>query len=283
MLRLVFERMATTCTENLRDLSVLPLQLSLESIGSGTAGDVLATLEGVGVFGTMHAPKWNARLIVGADRAAVFMLVETFLGGGRSETTYAADRAFTRIETKIAGTFFHRIAQALSASFVSIADTPFVVEATSDRIDFDAVGRRNNSVIVAKWRLSRRECGGEIAVVIPKSVFGPMRQALSRVPSEQTARTDPRWSQHIQTGITRTNVTLKAVLDECWVSLEELSRLEVGAVMQLNATPHSRVRVECNDEPLLWCQLGKSNGVYTLRVDELVDREQEFLDDILFG
>jgi flagellar motor switch protein FliM len=33
----------------------------------------------------------------------------------------------------------------------------------------------------------------------------------------------------------------------------------------------------------LWCQLGKSNGVYTHRVDEFIDPQQEILDDILFG
>ena len=33
----------------------------------------------------------------------------------------------------------------------------------------------------------------------------------------------------------------------------------------------------------MWCQLGKSNGVYTLRVDSFVDREQEFMDDISGG
>ena len=51
--------------------------------------------------------------------------------------------------------------------------------------------------------------------------------------------------------------------------------------LELEATPQSRVRVESNGERLMWCDFGKSNGVYTLRVDSFVDREQEFMDDIL--
>jgi flagellar motor switch protein FliM len=31
----------------------------------------------------------------------------------------------------------------------------------------------------------------------------------------------------------------------------------------------------------MWCHLGKSQGKYTLRVEEAIDREQEFMDDIL--
>jgi flagellar motor switch protein FliM len=283
MLRVVFERMAGVCAENLHGATVLPAQVVLLNIESGPAGEMLAPLEGVSAAGVLHAPKWEARLLAAADRAAVFTIIEMLLGGDGSQPAYAAERTFSKLEIKIAGSFFHRVAQALSASFSSIADTPLVVEASADRFDFDAIGGRNGQVVVAKFRLELLDRGGEFAVVIPKSVFAPMREALSRPSPKETNKPDPRWSQRIQNEITRTNVGLRAVLDERWIPLEEVSSLKVGQVMRLDATPTSRVRVECNDEPLLWCQLGKSNGVYTLRVDEHIDREQEFLDDILFG
>jgi flagellar motor switch protein FliM len=283
MLRVVLERMAGACAENLRSASVLSAQVVLQTIDSGPAGEILASLEGVSVTGVLFAPKWDARLIVGADRAAVFTLIEILLGGDGSQPPYSAERPFSKLEIKIAGTFFHRVAQALSLSFAPIADTPFVVEASADRFDFDVIGGRSNPLVVAKLRLELPERGGEFVVAIPKSVFGPMRQALSRASPKEATKADPRWRQRIQNEITRTNVALKAVLDERWISLDEVSSLKVGQLMRLNATPSSRVRVECNDEPLLWCQLGKSNGVYMLRVDEFIDPEQEFLDDILFG
>jgi flagellar motor switch protein FliM len=57
----------------------------------------------------------------------------------------------------------------------------------------------------------------------------------------------------------------------------------VGQVLELNATARSRVRVECDGERLIWCHLGKSEGHYTLRVEDIVDQEQEFMKDILSG
>ena len=283
MLRVVLERMAAACAESFRGACALPAQVVLQGIEAGPAGEMLASFDGAGVGGVLHAPKWDARLLVGADRAAVFTLIEMLLGGDGSQPVYASERPLSKLETKVMGTFFHRVAQALSAAFASIATTPLAVEACGDRYDFDAVGGRNSQVVVARFRLELPERGGEFVVAIPRSVFAPMREALSRATPKEATKADPRWSQRIQTEITRTSVALRAVLDERWVSLEEVSSLTVGQVMQLNATPSSRVRVECNDEPLLWCQLGKSNGVYTLRVDEFIDPEQEFLDDILFG
>ena len=283
MLRVVLERMAAACAESFRGACALPAQVALLGIDSGPAGEMLASLDGAGVGGVLHAPKWDARLLVGADRAAVFTLIEMLLGGDGSQPAYTAERPFSKLETKVMGTFFHRVAQALSAAFASIATTPLAVETCGDRYDFDAVGGRNTQLVVARFRLELPQRGGEFVVAIPRSVFAPMREALSRATPKEATKADPRWSQRIQSEITRSNVAVRAVLDERWITLEEVSSLKVGQVMQLNATPSSRVRVECNDEPLLWCQLGKSNGVYTLRVDEFIDPEQEFLDDILFG
>ena len=56
---------------------------------------------------------------------------------------------------------------------------------------------------------------------------------------------------------------------------------QLGQVIELQATPRSRVKLTCRGEPLFWCQLGQSNGVYTIKIDEHVDADQEFLNDIL--
>jgi len=87
----------------------------------------------------------------------------------------------------------------------------------------------------------------------------------------------------MQNEVTRAHVMLNAILDERMGMLSEVARFKVGHVLELNATAHGRVRLECNGEQLMWCHLGKSQGKYTLRVDEPVDREQEFLNEILAG
>ena len=57
--------------------------------------------------------------------------------------------------------------------------------------------------------------------------------------------------------------------------------LKVGGILELQATTRTRVRLECNAEPLFWCSLGQGEGFYTLRIDESVSQEQEFIDDVL--
>ena len=81
--------------------------------------------------------------------------------------------------------------------------------------------------------------------------------------------------------IIRAEVTLRAILDEKSVTLEQIAALKIGQRIELNVTPRSPVKLEANEQPLFWCQLGQSEGNYRLRIENVFDPEQEFLDDIL--
>lgn len=279
LLRQALERMGPACTEEVRSVATMPLRLVLQGIGTGTAGDVLPQDGPDGAVAVLGAPGWGTQLFACADRAAVFVTVEAMLGSDGSQPGYTAERPLSKIETGVAGLFFAAVARALAQSFAPIAASPFGVEATGDEIDLDAIDR-DQAVVVARYRLDALEQGGEVSIAIPQSALGALRKPLSEAP-KAAARPDPGWAQHIQKEMTRSNVTLTAILDERPGLLAEVFNLKVGQIIDLEATPQSRVRVECNGERLIWCDLGKSNGVYTLRVDAFVDHEQEFMNDIL--
>jgi flagellar motor switch protein FliM len=283
MLRVVLDQAAAQCTEDLAGVTEQPPQLILEGIESGAAVDLLGAHDGKSAVGVLHAPAWNARLVVSAERRAVYSIVETMLGGDGSQPPYAEDRLLSRVEVRVVAAFIERLSKALEAAFSGIADTAFAVEAISNEIDYDVIGRRHGPIAAGRFRLEAAGGGGEILVAMPHAALNPLRQALSRLPVKAPPKADDRWSKQIQNEITRTHIMLTAVLDERAGTLGEVAAFQVGQVVELNATAHGRVRLECNGERLMWCHLGKSQGKYTLRVDQLVDREQEFMDDILSG
>lgn len=282
MLRVVLQRAAALCGDDLKGMLHSDAQLTLERLDSGTAGDMLAAHDEASVAGVLHAKKWDARVLVSVDRAAAFAATEAMLGADGSEPPYGEVRPFSKIELRLARILMESLARALAGAFSSIAETPFEVETVTDRIDFEAVGRRSNSVVAAALRAEMLNRSGEILVVIPQSVLKPMRQALAEVPAEP-APVDPWWSQQIQNEITRTSVTVQAVLEERVATLGDIAGFRVGQIIPLDATPHTRVRVESNGEALLSCQLGKYRGAYTLRVEELIDKNQEFPDGLPSG
>ena len=62
-------------------------------------------------------------------------------------------------------------------------------------------------------------------------------------------------------------------------TLGDIASLRAGEVLALQANAKTQVRLECNAEPLFFCDLGQADGVYTLRTDDFVDQEQELLDN----
>jgi flagellar motor switch protein FliM len=281
MLHVIFDRMTTFCADHLRHLAASPMYYSLSEVESGRIGDILEMYEANAIAGVFHVPEWDSHILVGFDRDFIFTMVEVLLGSDGSEPPVDEERGFSNIELRLAQAIFEQVGKALQASFALVADTPFKFERLETRMDFAVIGRRNNQSVVAKFLLQALNRGGEMFVIIPQSVLNPMRQTLARVLSGDSSTRDPRWAKQIATEVQRTEVTLKAVLEERYLTLGEIADLKVGQVLELQATPRSRVKLEGNEQALFWCHVGKAEGSYVLRVDDYVDQEQEFIDNVL--
>jgi flagellar motor switch protein FliM len=281
MLHVIFDRMSTSCAEHLRHMAASPMYYSLSGLESGRVTEILEMYEANAVAGIFHAPEWDSHILIGFDRDFIYTMVEVLFGSDGSEPPVEEARGFSSIELRMAQTLFEQVAKALQASFSLVVDTKFKLERIETRMDFAIIGRRNNQAIAAKFLLQALNRGGEMFVIIPQSVLNPMRKALSHVVTGESSGRDPRWMKQIATEVKKTEVTLKAVLEERYLSLGEISDLKIGDVIELQATPRSRVKLESNQQGLFWCHIGQSEGSYVLKVDELIDQEKEFLDDVL--
>jgi flagellar motor switch protein FliM len=281
MLHVIFDRMSTSCAEHLRHMAASPMYYSLSGLESGRITEILEMYEANAVAGIFHAPEWDSHILIGFDRDFIYTMVEVLFGSDGSEAPVEEARGFSNIELKMAQTLFEQVAKALQASFSPIVDTKFKLERIETRMDFAVIGRRNNQAVAAKFLLQALNRGGEMFVIIPQSVLNPMRKALSQVVTGESSGRDPRWMKQIATEVKKTEVTLKAVLEERFLSLGEIADLKIGDVIELQATPRSRVKLESNQQGLFWCHIGQSEGSYVLKVDELIDQEKEFLDDVL--
>ena len=138
-------------------------------------------------------------------------------------------------------------------------------------------------VVVAGYRLDALERGGEVLDRHPASRrSSAMRKPLSQAPAEGRAaarsRLGPAHPQGAHARRRDAHRHPRRAAGPARRGLRPRGRADRRArgdaakrACASNATASA----------LIWCDLGKSNGVYTLRVDSFVDREQEFMDDIL--
>ncbi len=281
MLRTIFQKTASSWAEQLRGISATAPDVVLVGVESGPPETMIASTANQAVACVIEAPKWNARLIICAEYEFVFTVVEMLLGGDGSEPVQMADRPLTRTELGIAQVAFEQFGNALEQGFSVVAPAVFQVGPAAARVSYDVLGRLTVPLVAAKFHMFALGLGGAITLMMSQSVLSPMRNELSRTAGPESVRPDPAWSQKIQSEVSRANVDLVAVLDEQELTLADVARFNVGQVLRLSAAPDTVVRVECNGERLINCEIGKSSGVYALRVRDFVDQEREFMNDIL--
>lgn len=275
MLHVVFDRLTSGCSDNLKPLVSSPVYFSFSSVTSGRFGEMLDAYENNAIAGIFHAPEWDSHILVGLDRDFLFTLVEALFGADGAEPPVEDERPFSSLEIRLAQTILEQVGKALESSFSLVSMTPFRLERTETRMEFAVIGGRNNKAVEAKFSVQALNRGGEMFLILPQSVINPMRPALAKVLTGDSAARDPKWTQQIAAEVQKAEVTLRAVLEERTLTLGEIADLKVGQVIGLDATPSTRVKLEGNDRALFWCHMGQAQGSYVLRVDEAITQDQE--------
>jgi flagellar motor switch protein FliM len=280
MLQIIFERAASQCSDALRQWSSCPVLFSVDSIASKRIGDVLDGFDGNVVLGIFYVQALDSRLLIGLEHDFICALTEILFGGNGAESPAIERRPLSNIELRLAQKALDLIGNALQTSFVSVCETIFQLERVETRVDFVAIAPRTAFGVRTKIkvRILGRDSG--ILILIPQTALNSVRQDLGRDLTTEMAARDPRWSRQIQDEVGRTEVAVRGVIEERHLTLQDVAGLKTGMVVPLQATANSRVKLECNMQPLFWCELGQADGFYTLRVDEFVDQEQEFINGI---
>ncbi|MGV7034608.1 flagellar motor switch protein FliM [Methylobacterium symbioticum] len=277
MLQLIFDRLATACGDALKHRVASTIFYSLSGVESGRFGEFLDAYDANAVVGIFHAPEWDGHVLVGLDRDFIFTMVEVLFGSDGSEPPVEEERAFSAIELRVAQMVFEQVGRALESSFGLVSQTPFRLERTETRMEFAVIGRRSNKAVQAKFLFQALNRGGEMFLVIPQSVLNPLRPSLAKVLTGESTARDPRWSQQIAAEVQKTEVTLRAVLEERHLTLGEIAGLQVGQVIGLDATPATRIKLEGNDRALFWAHAGQAQGAYVLRIDEVINQDKDAL------
>ena len=281
MLKVIFDRMAVTCTDSLQPMAGTPCYFSVNGIANGRVGDIVKDYEANAVAAVLYAEQWDTRVLIMLDRDFVFTMVEAMFGSDGAEPPSDLERAFSNVELRVAQVLFERFAKALQSAFASISEVTFRLERVETAMASLAVGRSGNMSICANIMLQALYRGGQMFLIIPHSALNPLRQKLAHVVVSDGRAADPRWREQMESEVHRTEVTLSAVLDEKMISLEDVVKFKVGQVLELEATPRTLARLESNNQVLFWCQIGQLDGYYAMQVADPVDQKREFVDDIL--
>ncbi len=138
-------------------------------------------------------------------------------------------------------------------------------------MDFVVVAPRNNSAVLAKLESSRvLGRAGEFFVAIPQAALDPIRQKLAGRHRQGCGGAGSAVEQTDRdTRSIRAEVVVHAVIEEDGFTLGDIAGLRVGNVLQLQATPKSRIKLECKIGRCSGVRSARRRAIYTLSVDEI--------------
>lgn len=280
VLRGVFERFTSTCTEALREWCTSPASFFLNQLETGDTWDILESYEdSIGMV--LYALEWDSRIVIGIDRRFMFSLLEALFGGSGQELPFESTRDFTALETQIGKEVLTLATRALEEAFAPVTKVIFETDKLETTLEFNLLGQNNMPSVVAQILFQVMDNGGRMFVLIPQPALYPIRKVLERERAAVVTSNDPRWTRQMQSGIARAEVVLQAVLEGHEMTLGEIAALKPGQVLQLNSTMSSPLTIECENEPLFLCRLGQFQGNFTVILEGPVVQKADFAADIL--
>jgi flagellar motor switch protein FliM len=280
MLVVIVDRLAKGFGDVFRRTTETPTQVTVKDIAGKKMGDILDGFDGKSIVAIFHAPDWDQRVLIGLDRSFIFTIVELLLGGDGAEPPLFESRDLTQIEMGFARFIFDQAVLILNDAFSPVIRSSFRFEHAETKMEFALIGKRSHATVLAELQFEALDRHGGISLVIPQLALQSIRQDLAREPAEEPVAADPGWTRLFENQITRAEVYIRAVIEERHLTLADIAAIHVGGVLPLQATPRSLIRLECNDQLLFWCELGQANGYYTVRIEDGVDEEQEFINAI---
>lgn len=273
--------------EEIGNLSLLPLKVRLLDLAASTLGET-CTLPPNTLAGVVRAERWRSWVYFISDPLATALFVEVATGSEGFPAAGFTPRPPTKTDANILRVLFRRVGRSLTTAFSLLVDVTFDVGSVVDKIELEPQLSTSSPVVAARLSLEYGGHMGVLTIVIPQAALEPIRdllaggavgEALGAAGGPSRFRDDSAWSKQLSEEIARAFISLNGVLEERPIPLGEVQRFTVGTVVELSSTSLSRVRLEADDNPLFWCELGRREGVLTLRVEDDFDRDREAIDE----
>lgn len=266
-MRVLFDRFAEHAAAGLSRLAPLELTTRLERLDQGPTADFLQTTPRMlTIAGSIV--EWGAVAFVHLDSMLLFRLLDAMYGGDPSQRTAMPERPLTAFEAGLAVQLANAIIAKLREVLSGLCTFTFQGARLVDAAMEAAAADKGDSVFIA---MSVVETGEHVGIVMPARGLEVVREkTTAREEGKAEPGVDPEWAAGFKKRVLASTVALSAVSDGPPMTINDIARLRIGSVIELDGDALRRVRIECDEKPIFVGQLGQGRGVFTVLVDDIV-------------
>lgn len=273
VLTAIMERLAVAGTEYLRRLCAPQMVFLISQLGISSSTELLESDKDA-IASVFIVPEWDRGVLIGVDRPFVDAVMEGAFGGDGSELVPDNMRAFTPLDVRVVRAILYHMAAALAECFQPISKISLIHERIETRLDPQTLGPKPYDVIVVRLAVQAFGGEGQLFVCLPAASLAQFRSQFERT-SATNQPVDPAWTKQLEVEVGQASVSLQAVLGEFRMTLSQISRLQVGQLIELGVQPGSPVILEGSEERIFSCRLGQSNRNFVLTIEDDVAQARD--------
>ena len=230
-----------------------------------TCGEAGACLPAI-----LFDPEWecNFGLILRGD--FIYTLAEAMLGSDGNEAPFTIERPFSTIEKGVDAAIL-----GLNRGIGPFVSCNLVFEKFDTRLEFLTLAAREDDAIGIRYEIEVLQRRGEILLVLPGRALKRFGAQLAESPNSATRRPDPQWARDFEMRVTGAQINVEALADVPGLRLADVADFGPGRVLNLPAQALQSVVLRAEGRSLFHCELGQSEGRYSVRVEGDFETERQ--------
>ena len=268
MLDLIFERFELSLAKAFRSFTSAPTDVELSRLSYTTYDHAMLDLGDRCIIGIAEVLPWHGPIAVPMEAGFLYSALEVIMGGKASGGDKLA-RGFTRIETRIAHRLCDLTLTDLAASFAQVTDVSFEIKRMEATAQLATITQPSSPCVKADFSVSFGGRSGVLSIILPHASLEPIRENLTKVFYGDRLGGNAEWRDHLSDRITRSSLTVTAVLQQVRVPLSEVLDWAPGQTIDLRTTEDQDATLICAGVPIAKGPTGHcANGAVAVRVTE---------------
>lgn len=287
----VFKDASTHFCERLKHGCAAAFEVEAGAVESTDDAGFAAILDSAAIIAPLKVERWGSTLYLTVDAPLVFLIIEAMYGAQGNLGQVDVERPFGMVEHKISALLSGHLAGALDQVFnagslsgwVANAQSMFVAGECIDIAEFDRTDFERSRLFACRIDVTAAGKTGQVHLLLPRSTHKPMQDAVAAFLRRPMNQADPSWAKKLRQEVSRARIELEGFIQQGSMTLDALSKLEIGQVLKLPADAMEQVRLRAGNQQLFKCSLGKSGIHFTVKVGDPVNQEEDFIDELVAG
>ncbi len=243
------------------------VEVKVSSCEQLTYGEFIASLPNPTSFNLIDAKPLEGQICLELSPLIIYPIIDRLLGGTNRDL-FIPQRPLTVIETRLMSKVTSRGLSGLSEAWANIRQIDFTVASTESNPQLVQIVPPNEVVVVIGFEIKMGNRTGTMNLCIPYNVIEPMIGVFARqswFSSAKVAKSAEN-KNRISGTLSRAALTVRGVLAETTMTLEDLRNLSVGDLIVTEKPIAKPVVLWIEGEKKFIGQIGQFKGARALKV-----------------